>query len=97
MKTRFIPRLAVALGCVAILISCSNPENELKKAEQANTEQGYQDFIKRHPDSPLVAQAQADLEKVVYEAAKRAATSAAFESFLSRFPKSPLSKQAQVD
>ena len=83
---------------LAVMVtSCGNPESDLKKAEQANTEQGYQDFIKRHPDSPLVAQAQTDLEKVVYEAAKRAGASSGFENFLSRFPKSPLDKQAQVD
>ncbi len=93
-------RILLSVGCLAfsvLLTSCDNPEKAFKRAEQANTETGYTDFIKQHPESPLVAQAQSDLEKVVYEAAKRAATSEAFEKFLGRFPKSPLAKQAQVD
>jgi outer membrane protein assembly factor BamD (BamD/ComL family) len=93
-------RILLSVGCLAfsvLLTSCDNPEKAFKRAEQANTETGYTYFIKQHPESPLVAQAQSDLEKVVYEAAKRAVTSEAFEKFLSRFPKSPLAKQAQVD
>lgn len=90
-------RTAVLLVVVSALTSCSNPEGDLKKAEQINTEQGYADFIKRHPSSPLLNQAQNDLEKLVYEAAKRTGTSPGFESFLTRFPKSHLAKQAKAD
>jgi outer membrane protein assembly factor BamD (BamD/ComL family) len=99
MKTRTfrIAVFAVPLAVVALLTSCSDPASDLQKAEQTNTEQAFTQFIKKHPDSPLLAQAQAGLEKAVYQTAKQTGTSRAFESFLNRFPKSPLARQAKVD
>jgi outer membrane protein assembly factor BamD (BamD/ComL family) len=97
MKTCLPFQIGAICAIALILTACNNPEGDFKKAEQANTEPAYQDFIKQHPDSPLVAQAQADLEKVVYSAAKREGSTSAFEKFLSRFPKSPLTNQAQED
>ncbi|HEY6184504.1 MAG TPA: SH3 domain-containing protein [Terriglobales bacterium] len=96
MKAIFMCAARLSIAASLLLTGCNNPENDFEKAKQVNTEQGYQDFIKRHPDSPLVTQAQTDLEKVAFEAAKRAATAAALETFLSRFPKSSLTEQAQV-
>jgi outer membrane protein assembly factor BamD (BamD/ComL family) len=89
--------LAMVLCIATLTCSCNNPENDLKKAERANTEQAYGEFIKKHPDSPLVDQAQADLEKVAYQAAKHIETPTAFEDFIKRFPKSSLANQAQAD
>ncbi|HEY6184505.1 MAG TPA: hypothetical protein VIW67_19830 [Terriglobales bacterium] len=97
MKNPLTCRVFVVLCATVILASCSNPEHDFLEAEKINSEQGYQDFIKGHPGSALLGQAQADLEKVVYEATKRAGTSAGFDSFLNRFPNSPLAKRAQAD
>ena len=36
---------AVTLFCV---VSCTKPESDFKKAEQAHTEQAYNEFIKKH-------------------------------------------------
>src|SRR5579864_6921403 len=50
---------SVTLMLATMLIcGCNNPEGDFKKAERVNTEQAYQDFIKRHPDGPLAFQAQ---------------------------------------
>jgi outer membrane protein assembly factor BamD (BamD/ComL family) len=97
IRSQITRRLIYVCLLQAIVVSCSNPEGDLKKAEQANTEQAYSEFIKKHPDSPLVTQAQAALEKVVFTAATREGNSPAFQGFLSRFPKSPLVTEAQVD
>jgi outer membrane protein assembly factor BamD (BamD/ComL family) len=92
-----ITALLLATSVTVFLTSCSNPESDLKTAEQANTEQAFQQFIQKHPESPLVAQAQRDQEKVVYEVAMKAGTSSSFKTFLQRFPKSPLADQASAE
>lgn len=82
MKERQLYKLQLAASLLSFVLftsSCNNPNKDLKNAEQINTEQAYQDFIQKHPDSPLVTQAQADLEKVVYAATKREGSPAAFE------------------
>ncbi len=96
MKTRIL----LSVGCVAfsvLLTSCDNPEKDFKKAQRANTETAYAEFIKRHPESPLVTQAQTNLENIGYQTAKSNGTPQAFEQFLGRFPKSLLVKEAQVE
>ncbi len=93
IKTRILSFATVIL----LLTSCSNPEGDLKKAEQANTEQAYREFIQKHQESPLVARAQADLERLAYATAKREGSPPAYEKFLKRFPQSSLVKDAQAD
>jgi hypothetical protein len=53
-----------------LLPACSNPEGDFKVAEQANTEQAYGDFIKKHPDSPLVARAKVKIQQNAFAAAR---------------------------
>ena len=85
--------IAVAGAC-SLLTSCSDPEGDFKKAEQANTDQTYMEFIKKHSDSPLATQAKARIEKNAYEAARTAASIEAYEHFLKRFPQSDLAGEA---
>lgn len=95
MKSGFDLRLAVALVCVAALVACSNPEGDFKKAEQANTEEAFNAFIKKHPDSPLIAQAKSRIEKNAYESARKAASVAAYEGFLKRYKMGEFGDQAK--
>lgn len=81
-------RLFFVLTLSMLLISCSNPESAFKKAEQANTEEAYSEFVKRYPASPLAAIAKAKIESNAYEAARKNGTVAAYEGFLTRFPQS---------
>lgn len=71
-----------------LLVSCSNPETDFQKAEQANTEQAYSDFIQKHPDNPLVAQASTKIEQLALNAAQTANTIPAWEAFLKQHPQS---------
>lgn len=80
-----------------LLTSCSNPEGDFKKAEQANTEQAFSAFIKKHPGSPLIAQANQRLAALAYETAKRAGTGIALEEFLNRFSTNEFSTKAKAD
>jgi outer membrane protein assembly factor BamD (BamD/ComL family) len=74
--------------------SCSNPERDFKSAVQANTEQAYQDFLRKHPNSPLASEAQFRIEKNAYEAARSVGTVAAFQEFLTRFSAGQMSRNA---
>lgn len=84
-------------AALTVFAGCNSPETDFQKAEQANTEQAYETFLQRHPDSPLATKARSNLVKVSYENAKRTNTVAALESFLSRFPSSELSTNARTD
>jgi hypothetical protein len=86
---------APLLMLVVLLASCSNPERDLKNAKQTNTEQAYTDFIKAHPDSPLVALAKARIEENAFEQAKRTGTTTALESFIKRFGSGDLGPRAR--
>jgi hypothetical protein len=89
--------LFAAIAVTGLLTACNNPESDFKKAEQANTEQAYDDFIKKYPDSPLVVQAKSQLESLAHASAQRTGTSAGFVDFLKRFPTSKLSSQAKSE
>jgi outer membrane protein assembly factor BamD (BamD/ComL family) len=87
----------VCLAMSALLTSCNNPEKDFHKAEKADTEQAYNKYIERYPDSPLVETAKRNLARVAYENAKRTNSVAALETFLSRFPSNNLTTNARTD
>lgn len=93
IRLQIICNLAVAL----LLASCSNPESDFKRAEQFNTEQAYNDFIKKHPDSPLVAQAKVRIEQNAYEATRKTGNVAALEVFLNRFQSKELAQKTRIE
>jgi hypothetical protein len=60
-----IPFWMCCLAVTAMLTACDNSKKDFQRAEQVNTETAYAEFIKQHPRSPLVAQAQTNMEKIV--------------------------------
>jgi PBP1b-binding outer membrane lipoprotein LpoB len=48
MKMGIVTNIVSAFATAVLLTSCSNPEGDLKKAEEADTEQAYQEFIQKH-------------------------------------------------
>ena len=88
MRTLTVRHITPVVFVALLLTSCSNPEGEFKKAEQANTEQAYNQFIQKHPDSPLVAQAEAQIDSLTFKAAQSANTVATWEAFLQKYPQS---------
>ena len=78
-----------------ILTSCSNPEADFQKAEQANTEQAYNDFIQRHPKSPLADQATAKMAALLLPTLTDRTSVADYETFIKRFGGTESGKRAQ--
>ncbi len=86
MKQHYVP-FSYFVAVALLLSSCSNPGGDLKKAEEANTEEAYQAFIHKHPGSLLLAQAMADLaDLVAWNRTKSTNNLQAFQGYLSDFP-----------
>jgi len=96
MKTITIRHITSAILVALLLTSCSNPEGDFKKAEQANTEQAFNAFIQKHPDSPLVVQARAHIETLAFKSAQTANNPAAWEAFLQKYPQSTNAQFAHI-
>lgn len=93
-------RLLLGIGCVVLpilLTSCDNPEKDFASAEQANTETAYTDFIKRHPGSSLVPQAQKRLAPLVWERVKATNALSAYELFFKQFKDTSAAQSASTE
>ncbi len=78
-----------------LLISCGNPERELKEAEHANTEQAYQEFIQKHSGGPLISKANSELADLLLLAYVKTNTVLGYQSFINRFPNTGAGKRAR--
>ena len=95
-----IPYMLFTSALIAVnllLTSCNNPDRDFKKAEAANTEQAYNEFIRKHPKSPMVIQAKAHIEKNAFEDAHKVASVEAYEGFLKRFSSGVLAQHAKAE
>jgi hypothetical protein len=91
--SRVAPILLAVSGLV--LASCRHPEKDFAEAKRVDTEAAYQDFIKKHPESPLVPQAEAAIVEKVFSACRTQGTVAAYVSFLQRFGSGPRADEAR--
>ena len=57
-------RIGVVSAAVLLVIACSNPEADWTKAQAQHTEESYQDFLDRHPDSEWSRRAQAEIDVI---------------------------------
>src|SRR5262245_9797106 len=65
--------------------------------EKANTIEGYESYLRDHPDSTYKPQAEAKLAKLYLEKARAAKTLEAYDEFVTKFPKSSLVKDAMKE
>ena len=96
-KSHLYSRALSALATSILLTSCNNPERDFKKAEQANTEGAFNEFIKRHADSPLVFQASNHIQELAFAKGKAAASVPEYRSYLTRYPAGRFVAQAQAN
>jgi hypothetical protein len=97
MKKDIAVTVALVVCSLAVFSSCSSPASQLKKAEEQNTEQAYQEVIQNYPGTPEAGQAQTRLELVVLEMARKTKTEEALETFMRRFPSSSLRQTAEAE
>ncbi|HEY6182747.1 MAG TPA: hypothetical protein VIW67_10900 [Terriglobales bacterium] len=79
-----------------VLCSCNNPENDFKKAEQANTEQAYEAFLQRYPTNPLGVKARSRLAELLLPDLIRKNSAADCKSYLNRFSGTESSMKAEL-
>jgi hypothetical protein len=88
--------LLAAVLAVGVVLACSSPEGELRKAKAAGTAEALDAFLARHPDGPLAEQAKDAKEQLAFDGAKAAGTVAAYENFLTRYPGGKLAPVART-
>jgi hypothetical protein len=87
MNARIV-RLAALASVIVFATGCSDPRGDFAVAEQQNTAEAFEQFISKHSDDPLAAQARDRIESLRFEAALAANTRDALRRFLDEFPAS---------
>lgn len=92
-------RTVLVAASLLWLGGCATAGSHYERAREANTVQGYEDFIRRYPDSDLADQARARIDELeaprrAFEAAKAANTVEAYRSFIREYPGSEHVKEA---
>jgi hypothetical protein len=88
--------IVVAVLAAAMLVACSSPERELRKAKEAGTVEALDAFLAKHPEGPLAEQAKDAKEQLFFDRAKTAGTVAAYQDFLKKYPQGKLLGAAQA-
>jgi cell division protein FtsN len=95
-------RAAVLLALVSITLvaGCSRERIDWKSAEAADTQEGYNHFLERHPDSELATQARARLAQLAedkdWQRAMAADTADAYRSFLAQHATGKWAEEARI-
>jgi hypothetical protein len=86
--------LVLVVGVAAVMLACSSPEGDLRKAKAAGTAQALDEFLAKHPDGPLAQEAKDAKEQLALDNAKERGTVAAYEDFLKAYPQGKLTSLA---
>lgn len=93
-------RLAIFVTCIAILAGCSRERRDWQSAQTADTIEAYGDFLAKHADSPLAAQAEARVKQLGeerdWQQAATADTPEAYQAYLRQHPQSKWAEEARI-
>jgi hypothetical protein len=93
---------AVLVGVVSVTLvaGCSRERIDWKSAESADTQESYNHFLERHPDSALATQARARLAQLAeekdWQRASAADTADAYRQFLAQHPGGKWAEEARI-
>jgi cell division septation protein DedD len=102
MRRNTLFAAAMLAGLVALtgLAGCSREKIDWKSAEAADTVEGYDHFIERHPDSALVTQARTRVAQLNEDRDWKTATAAdsaeAYQQFLAQHPGGKWAGEARI-
>lgn len=77
-----------------VFITCSKEKKHWKMAKSMDTIQAYQEFIKIHPESPLVDSAHVEIARQYFTKAESLNTIVAYNNFLNGHSNSPFADSA---
>jgi hypothetical protein len=83
-----IPVWALLLSLLLVTLGCNRDARNYQKAQQANTVEAYEDFVRKHPDSKFVEPAKAHAEELLLKIAESKNTIAGYRDFLKKYPQS---------
>ncbi len=96
MTRKALAPVSCAVAAIALLVACSSPERELRKAKEAGTVEALDAFLAKYPGSPLAQEANDAKEKIFFDRAKATDTVVAYEEFLKRYPNGRLLGEARA-
>jgi hypothetical protein len=89
--------LAILLVCLG---ACSREQQDWRSAEASDTVEGYARFLKRHPDSELVAEARTRFAQLSedreWQRAGETDTADAYKQFLAQHPNGKWAQEARI-
>lgn len=93
-------RMTTIVTCLAVLAGCSRERRDWQSAQTADTIEAYGDFIAKHGDSPLAAQAEERVKQLGEERDwQRAATTdtlEAYQAYLRQHPEGKWAGEARI-
>ncbi|HQW09672.1 MAG TPA: SPOR domain-containing protein [Steroidobacteraceae bacterium] len=93
-------RLAIFVTCIAILAGCSRERRDWQSAQTADTIEAYGDFLAKHGDSPLAAQAETRVKQLGeerdWQQAATTDTLEAYQAYLRQHPESKWAEEARI-
>jgi hypothetical protein len=96
MQPRSRMSLVVAVLAAGVMLACSSPEKDLRKAKEAGTIQALDEFLAKNPQGPLAEQARDAKEELIFKGFKTTNTVAGYEDFLKRYPNGKLATAARA-
>jgi hypothetical protein len=93
-------KLAALIVSVAVLGACSREQQDWRSAEASDTVNGYGEFLHRHPDSELAAEARTRVaqlsEDQEWQTAGAADSADAYKQFLAQHPNGKWAQEARI-
>jgi cell division protein FtsN len=93
-------RLTIIVTCIAVLAGCSRERRDWQSAQTADTIEAYGEFLSKHGDSPLAAQAEARVKQLGeerdWQQAATADTLEAYQAYLRQHPESKWAEEARI-
>jgi SPOR domain len=93
-------KLAALMVSVAMLGACSREQQDWRSAEASDTVNGYGEFLHRHPDSELAAEARTRVaqlsEDKEWQTAGAADSADAYKQFLAQHPNGKWAQEARI-
>lgn len=87
-------RRASALVLLLLLAACGGPDREWQETKEKDVADGYQDFLKKYPDSKFSEEARQRLEKLEWERTASGGTRADYLEFARKHADSPYTAEA---
>ncbi|MGE0580684.1 MAG: SPOR domain-containing protein [Steroidobacteraceae bacterium] len=93
-------RMTIIVTCLAVLAGCSRERRDWQSAQTADTIEAYGEFLEKHGDSPLAAQAETRVKQLGeerdWQRSATADTLEAYQAYLRQHPEGKWAGEARI-